>query len=132
MLFRSPMPVGAQPGTEIKDGLGMDKVPWTPAAIRQFCNERRIYGGHQFEWKTLLGGERTFTLGWNGIHYWVFAGVENKIPSPHYAVYMQTLEDQRREAARWQAPANPPTFDGYMSPPHQFQTVGPLEPRSET
>jgi len=114
-----------------KDGLGDDKIPWTPAALRDACNRNLVIGNHRFEWRYVVGDPAFPTVSWQGIVYWFFAGQEHKIPSVHYAVYMQALEDRRREAAKWQANPNPPVHDGYMSPPHQFSTVGPLEPRAE-
>jgi len=127
-----PAPVsapGAMPGTFVKDGLGPDKVPWTPSRLREACNKAETIDGVPFGWVTVIGDPRFPTLSWNGIVYWFFAGQENKIPTVHYAVYKQALDDQRREHEKWLQPANAPTFDGYMSPPHQFSTVGPLEPR---
>lgn len=129
-----PAPVvtnGQVPGTLVKDGMGMDKIPWTPIRLRQACNSGEVIDGVQFGWVNVIGDPRFPTLSWNGIVYWFFAGQENKIPNVHYAVYKQALEDQRREQEKWAQPANPPTFDGYMSPPHQFSTAGPLEPRGE-
>lgn len=126
-----PAPTTTPPGTLIKDGLGYDKVPWTPARLREACNKGETIDGVTFGWITVIGDRNFSTLAWNGIVYWFFADVENKIPNVHYQVYRQALEDRRREQAHWQAAANPPVFDGYMSPPHQFTTSGPLEPRGE-
>src|SRR6266513_4685206 len=41
-------PVNIAPGSLVKDGLGVGKVPWTPAVLRDYCNrgvrseERRV------------------------------------------------------------------------------------------
>ena len=120
---------GAEPGTIVKDGFGPDKVPWTPARLREACNKGEIINGVPFGWVNVIGDPRFPTLSWNGIVYWFFSGKENKLPTVHYTVYKQALEDQQREQEKWQQPANQPVFDGYMSPPHQFSTSGPLEPR---
>lgn len=117
------------PGAYIKDGMGPDKIPWTPALIRDACNNGAKINGHTFGWVNVIGDPRFPTLSWNGIVYWFFAGKENKIPNVHYAVYKTALEDAQREQEKWSQPANQPVFDGYMSPPHQFSTAGPLEPR---
>ena len=122
-------PAGAAPGTYIKDGMGPDKVPWTPSVIREACNKGLTINGHTFGWVNVIGDPRFPTLSWNGIVYWFFAGKENKIPNVHYEVYKQALSDAQREQEKWAQPANAPVFDGYMSPPHQFSTAGPLEPR---
>lgn len=125
----APVSTGQMPGTLIKDGMGYDKIPWTPARLRQACNNGEVIDGVPFGWVSVIGDPRFPTLSWNGIVYWFFAGQENKIPNVHYAVYKTSLDDARREHEKWAQPANPPTFDGYMSPPHQFATAGPLEPR---
>lgn len=122
-------PKGAVPGTEVKDGLGSDKVPWTPAVLREYCDRGVVVDGFKFEWKSLTIEQPRDPIGWNGIHYRVYVGIENKIPSPHYYTYMQSQADLRRERARWNPEPNPPVEDGYVSPPHIFKTSGPLEPR---
>jgi hypothetical protein len=140
-----PVPAGAMPGTTQKDGLGDDKVPWTPATLRDACNRNLVLGGHRFEWKTVLGDGKNISVSWNGIVYWLWPDRENKIPSVHHAVYMQALEDRRREANRWRGPSapGPGALDGFNSAEaHAAEIgspsslghvmgVGPLEPRGE-
>lgn len=117
------------PGEYVKDGLGPDKIPWTPARLRAACSNNEVLGGHQFSWKEIIGQPEYPTVSWNGIVYWLFAGQVNKVPSVHYALYMQMLEDKRREQEKWAAPANPGRYDGYQTGVH-VMGVGPLEPRS--
>ena len=122
-----PPTSGAVPGTLLKDGLGFDKVPWTPATLRDYCNRGVVVDGVPFGWKTIIGIPELPTVSWNGIVYWLFNGEENKVPSVHYFQYMQVLEDRRREAAKWVAPANPGRYDGYQTGTHVMGT-GPLGP----
>lgn len=136
---------GAIPGTTIKDGLGEDKIPWTPARIRAACDRNETIGGSTFTWKTVLGDGKIISVAWNGIVYWLWPDRENKIPSVHHNVYMQALEDRRREASRWRSPATPGVgqLDGFNSAEAHaseigsasnlghIMGVGPLEPRGE-
>jgi hypothetical protein len=129
---------GAEPGTLIKDGMGFDKVPWTPAILRQYCDEGRVIDGVPFGWKEILGDGRILSVGWQGIYYWLWEGRMNKVPTVHYTVYMQMLDDRRREQEKWQAPVapGPGQLDGYSSAQAHndlghIMGVGPLEPRGE-
>src|SRR6266513_6552613 len=110
-------PVNVAPGSLVKDGLGVDKVPWTPAVLRDYCNRGVSVDGVPFSWRTLFGDGKIMSVSWNGIVYWLWPDRENKIPSVHYAVYMQALEDRRREASRWRGPGapNPSDLDGFNS-----------------
>lgn len=144
-LPQEEMPKGAIPGTTVKDGLGEDKVPWTPARLREACNCEESIGGHVFSWKTILGDGKIISVSWNGIVYWLWPDRENKIPSVHHNVYMQALEDRRRETTRWRGPSSPSSsdLDGFNSAEaHSAEIgapsnlghvmgVGPLEPRGE-
>src|SRR4029077_4881363 len=92
----APAPtMASKPGTLVKDGLGEDKVPWTGARLREACNKGETVNGHHFGWVTVIGDSAFPTLSWNGIVYWFFAGIENKIPNVHYEVYKQVLADRQ-------------------------------------
>lgn len=142
-LPQEELPKNAVPGTTIKDGLGEDKVPWTAARLREACNNNEVIGGVPFSWRTLFGDGKIISVSWQGIVYWLWPDRENKIPSVHYYVYMQALEDRQREARRWRGPSapNPSDLDGFNSAEaHSAEIgapsnlghvmgVGPLEPR---
>lgn len=160
--FRTVTPTSV-PGSLVKDGMGLDKTPWTAQKIREFCNnniflcdnnhpsrtrpcsECGTNEGVPFVWRTLMSDPAIISVTWNGIAYWLWPGQENKIPSVHYAVYMQMLEDRRRESGRWRAPVSPGVgnLDGYNSAEAHageigsasnlghVMGVGPLEPRGE-
>jgi hypothetical protein len=124
-----PQPVGRAPGSIVTDGLGPTKVDWTAAVLRQYCNEGRVVDGVKFEWKEYTPPKNA-TVSWNGITYALWGGYPNKIPSVHYTVIMTSLEDARRDSARFAPPANPIRAAGYYSEPHLMGT-GPLEARSD-
>lgn len=138
-----PVAKGARPGDLIKDGMGFDKIPWTAQRLREACDRGDVIDGVPFGWKTLYGDGKILSSSWNGIVYWLWPDRENKLPSPVYWVFMQAMEDRKRESNRWRGPGapNPSELDGFNSAEaHSSEIgapsnlghvmgVGPLEPR---
>lgn len=118
--------VKAEPGTIIGEGLTREYVPHTREwfmDVEARRQDRNLHDGQPAELRWPNYGLHDVIYpgpkGWldisiNGVTFTVLAGVSCKLPTPHYAKYMDHIQAGRKNDERFAQPNIPGTGAGYM------------------
>ena len=121
---------GLQPGTKIGEGVAQEYVPYTAdwftdvETRKKDLDENGLPKWPNYQLHSVIPAS-TEIIRVNGVGFQIFAGLECKLPSPHYNVYKDMLEAPKRLEREFAPPVNPVLRAGYISPPHKMGD-GPL------
>lgn len=126
----APVPAGAQPGQIIGTGPQQEYVPFTAdwftdvEARRKDVDANGLPKWPNYQLHTIMATTNE-VIRVNGVGFALYAGMECKLPSPHYAVYKDALDAPKRLEREFAPPEVPGSRAGYISPPHIMGT-GPI------
>lgn len=110
-----PAPKGLRPGSVMGEGLTAELVPFTAEFFLDIEARRKEDPNYQLH---EVIAQTTQEIKVNNVSFTVLGGVPCKLPTPHYTVYKESLDQLRKIAEQYAKPANPPTGPGYISPVH--------------
>lgn len=115
-----------EPGTRIGEGLTSEYVPFTRAwfeNVEARRQDRNLHNGKpaELKWPNYQLHEVNYPgpAAWldvtvNGVRYTLRPDITCKLPTPHYARYVDMLQGGRKNDARFAQPTHAGTAAGYM------------------
>ena len=122
----------ARPGTRVGEGLAAEYIDFTPKWFED-VEARRLDRDNQGRliWPTYQLREMTpaknEVISVNGVPYAIYAGMQCKLPDPHYHAWLNSQKQARRNDEEFAKP-DVPRDANVLTPPHKMAD-GPIRDR---